>query len=574
MAILAICLVSFLIGLFTAYNQYYFRGLSGAETHQFISSTLKNTIIESSYKQQQPPLDYYFSSFANELLGMKKSAVRLHSIIFYLILSLILPLMLWILCSSLWAALLGSLLFAINNAISFHSADGRPLSLTLLTGSLFLFFYICCCKNSWSKKSNLFFSVLSSQYLFIVSIGLQPVIFVSSLFISSFYLLFKGKKLIFKKLFLSHVLTAFLALPIYIKMFSFGQDAHKFKNFSLEKIGFYIRDYNFWDLFKRYFYPFYEQLFLSFLLLILGLTAVVFIRKKISCLTVQTGCVLIIFPLLFDFLFEAIINWDIVHWYFIVYSLFLIFFCVLAFNEILQYLKENLKNQNKKSWRNYFLFIPISLLFLLNCYFHILTAKQKNYRWRQIFFSDYNVEKVYDHLKEKGTSSDLAVEISLTPVPFYRLTSIRVLKPFLYDPNHHPMIAGYSLQTTDTPPFFYEKLRDEIPYIQWKDVKRKPQKIFFITVNDRDENDKTHFVLSKFMMETQIGKFSVFEWTLKTKNHEEEYKNLFIHLITKTPLKYQTVLYETLLYYACKNKNKVRFVQLLKKYKKTGIFSG
>ena len=202
LVLLALCLISFLTGIFIAHNQYHFRGLSGAETHQFFSSTLDNiTIIEASYKQQQPPLDYYFSSFSNELWGMNKFAVRFHAIIFYLILSLILPLMFWFFCSSLWTVILGFLLFSINHAIIFHSADGRPLSLSLLTGSLFLFFYMCYCKDSQSKKNSLFFPVLSSQYLFIISIGLQPVIFIVSLFLSSFYLLFKGKNQFLKNCF-------------------------------------------------------------------------------------------------------------------------------------------------------------------------------------------------------------------------------------------------------------------------------------------------------------------------------------------------------------------------------------
>ena len=73
-------------------------------------------------------------------------------------------------------------------------------------------------------------------------------------------------------------------------------------------------------------------------------------------------------------------------------------------------------------------------------------------------------------------------------------------------------------------------------------------------------------------METKIEKFSIFKWTLKTENHEEEYKRFLNNLIGKTPKKYQTVLYETLLYYACKNKNKVRFAQLLKKYRELESF--
>ena len=40
-----------------------------------------------------------------------------------------------------------------------------------------------------------------------------------------------------------------------------------------------------------------------------------------------------------------------------------------------------------------------------------------------------------------------------------------------------------------------------------------------------------------------------------------------MHLMKNTPEKYQTALYETLSYHACKNKDWVIFDQLLKKYK-------
>ena len=161
----------------------------------------------------------------------------------------------------------------------------------------------------------------------------------------------------------------------------------------------------------------------------------------------------------------------------------------------------------------------------------------------------------------------------MTPVPFYRSVKIKVLKPFYYDPNHHPVIVNYFLQTTDAPPFFYEKPGDEIPYTEWKNIKKKKtRKVFFITLNKRDKKDKARSILSEFIMETKIENFSIFKWTLKTENHEEEYKRFLNNLIGKTPKKYQTVLYETLLYYACKNKNKVRFAQLLKKYRELESF--
>ena len=201
LTLLTLCFMSLSVGFFNIYTQYS-RGLDVAETGQ-LSASLHQNIIEASRKQQQPSLDYYFSSFSHELWGMNKFSVRFHAMVFYLILSLILPLMLWFFCPSFWAAALGILFFSINHIVRLNSVNGRPLSLVLLTGSLFLFFYMDYC-NKNRKEQNLF-PVFASQYLFVMSIGFQPIVFIASLFVSSFWLLIKSKKVIFKKLFFSLV---------------------------------------------------------------------------------------------------------------------------------------------------------------------------------------------------------------------------------------------------------------------------------------------------------------------------------------------------------------------------------
>ena len=556
--LLIFCIINFLFGFFSVHTQYS-RGLDVSEAGQLSASRSPHNIIEVAYNQQQPPLDYYFSSFSNELWGQNKFSVRFHTMMFYLIVSLILPLMIWFFCPSFWPVIFGSLLFSINHIIRIQSVNGRPLSLTLFTGFLFLFFYMAYCKNSQSKKQNSLFPVLASQYLFIMSIGFQPVVFIISLFISSFYLLFKGKKIIFKKLFLSHILTALFTLPVYIKMFSFGQDAHKFNRFSFKKIIHYMENYNALNLFEKHIYSFYEQLLFSFLLLVIGLVTVVFIRKKLSNLTAQMGCTLIVFPLLFDFLFEMMINWKLWDWYFIVYSLFLIFFCTSALNDILLYLKE-------KSWKAHLLLIPAVLLLAWNTFSQIITIKHESQFWTPYRSND--IEQAYNYLQQRGDPSDFAVEISLMPISLGRSADMNYMESFFHKSNHHPKMINYFLQMTDTPPFFYERDGTEIPYINWNEVPRqKNQKVFFI-VNHTAVEDKAHSVFSSFMEETKIGRFSIFKWTLKTKNREKEYKEFLSRLIDRIPQKYQPVLYETLLYYACKNKDKNHFYQLLKKYRR------
>lgn len=560
LGLIVLCLISLSVGFFTVYTQYP-RTPAMPEIYQSFSLFYSNNAMKESYRQQQPPLDYYFSFFSNELWGKSKFAIRFHAMTFYLILSLILPLILYFFSSSFWTIAFGSFLFSVNHVIRLHAVNGRPVSLALLTGFLFLFFYMVYCKNSQTKKKNLFFPILASQYLFVMSIGLQPVIFVISLFTSSFWLLIKNKKKIFRKLFLSHVLTAFLALPIYINMYFLGEDFHKFKEFSLKDITSYIENYNFLDLFKRYFHPFYEQLLPSFSLLILGLIVLIFIQKKISNLTAQTGIALIAFPFFFDFLFDTVINWNLNNWYFIVYSLILIFFCVLVLNDIIQYLKE-------KTWKTHLLFIPVLCLFLWNGFSQISAVKKESRFWKP-YRDSSDEEEVYNYLKRKGNSKDIFIEFSLVQPTDIQKKPLDNLSFFFYKSNVHPIAESrYSinLQVTETPPFFNERNWDYIPYINWKNIpKRRGQTIFFVTINNIKGN-QAHSVFSSLLEEKRIGRFSIFEWAFKTKNREKEYKKFLIRLMKKTPKKYQSTLYETLLFYACKKKNKNHFNQLLEEY--------
>ena len=566
--LLTLCFISFLVGFFNVYSQYS-RTPASPEIYQSFSYFYSSDAMRESYRQQQPPLDYYFSAFSNQLWGKGKFSIRFHAMVFYLILSLVLPLILYFFCSSLWAVGFGSFLFSINHVIRLHSVNGRPLSLALFLGFLFLFFYMSYCKygdNQFGKSGNRLFPVIASQYLFVLSIGFQPVIFIVCLFLSSFLLLFQNKKEIFKKLFLSHIVTALFSLPFYIKMYLYGQSAHKFKEPSFKKLSFYIEDYNILNLFKEYFYPFYEQLFPFLAFLFCGLGIVIFIQRKMPSLIIQVGTALVIFPLLFDFLFKMIINWGVWSWYFIVWSLFLIFFFVLALNEVFDYLK-------RKRQVFLFLLIPAGVLFLYNSYSQILFIQEESRFWYPYRSND--AERVYDYLKEKANTNDIFIEITLSQPSSIREGPLENLRFFFYESKVHPLFKGHHrIEVTQTPPFIYEQTSDTVFYVEWEKVpKKENQKIFFIVSNDDTEkDDKAHFALSSFLKEQKIGKLSVFEWIFKTRNREKEYKEFLIHLLKKTPRRYQAALYETLLYYACKNKRKNKFKKLLKEYRKLEPF--
>ena len=569
----ALCLLSFFSGFLNVYTQYS-RENDETELHQFLNS-YSYKAMESSYTQQQPPLDYYFSSFSGKLFGESKFAVRFHAILFYLILSLVLPLGLWFFCSSVWMAGVGVVLFSLNSLISFHAVDGRPLCLSLLTGFLFLFFYLSAVskKNRFSQKT--IFPLIASQYLFVMSVGLQPVIFIISLFVSSFYL-FPDKTDVFKKLFFSNAVTAVLTLPFYAQMLLFAQSARKFRQISFESLLNYISGLNIDYFLKKYFFIFYEQMLFSFLLLSIALIVSFLVKRKLQKQTLMIVFGLMIFPLLYDFVFKTGISWNLNERYVICYSLFFIFFSVLSLKEIDNTLtavsRTHLRRKNRKrigkilnftgNLKTGFL-ITAGAVFLWNAGFQFFAVKNKIQSYQ-----NPGVEKIYDYLKDKGGPKDMAIEIGLTPLLFPRLkTKIVYRKQLLHDSERHPVIIGFFLDYYEIPPFFHESRGDVIYHIDWGEIPKKPEQKIFFVVSTKRRNDNAYPSLSSFMEGRMIGKNAVFEWTVPGKDREEEYKSFLSEINQKTPKKYRSAIYETLLHYAYKERDRAEFDRLLKEYR-------
>ena len=63
------------------------------------------------------------------------------------------------------------------------------------------------------------------------------------------------------------------------------------------------------------------------------------------------------------------------------------------------------------------------------------------------------MKKVYQYLKEKGTPTDIVVEISLTPIVHYRINNLTAKQRIFHD--QKPLIfQHFSIEYTQIPPFF------------------------------------------------------------------------------------------------------------------------
>ena len=427
----AVCLLSLGLGVFNVSSQYP-RGIAKTgEKNQFSTSKSSENIITTAYLQQQPPLDYQFSAFAGYLFpGNNKLAMRWHAMLFYVVLSFVLPLGLWFFCSSLWITAMGAGLFLLNHIARLHAVDGRPLSLSLLTGFLFLFFWLSYCNKREGGDKPSFFPVVSAQYLFVMSIGLQPVIFIVSLFLSSFWLFLYGRGRIWLKLFLSNIITAVLSLPFYLKMTGYAGEASKFHKISFESISSYISNLNIQWFFEKYFSIFYKQMSLFFLVVVIGFIVAAFIKKSVKKESLILASCFLVFPVVFDPLWNLVIVWHFYDWYIVVFSLFLVFFVVFALKEILEILNnishfEIMKYQTKNPvWKKtgIFIFGLIFVLFFSGVFFQISAIKNET-RFK-LPYQDNSVEKVYNYLKENGSPQDRVLDFCLYQIASFRLQFI------------------------------------------------------------------------------------------------------------------------------------------------------
>ena len=520
-----------------------------AEAGQMSISSSKD-IIKSSYHQQQTPLSYYFSSFSKQVWKDKKFTMRFHAMGFYLLLSLIFPLALYSVFSNLGITLFGSLLFSLNHAIRLHAVDGRPLMLALFTGLLFFFFYL----SSFNKKPKLL-TLIASQYLFVVSIGLQPVILVLSTFLSSFQLFWHRKKETFKTLFLSNVITAVLVLPYYTYMYLFARSAHKYYPSSFDRLEGYIQGLGLREFIERYFASYNKMIFFLIFLILLWSIVVIF-QRKMSQQAFTTGMTTLVFLLFFDAIYSIFINWALNHWYFIVLGIPLVFFVTSILNDTLSFF---LKRKEK-----FFVLLPLLIIFLWNAYNQIIFFNDKA---RFYFpYRDNDIERMYHYLKENGHPDDVVIQLSLVPIPQWRGGRLYIFESFFYQSGIHPLLLSRYIQVTETPPFFHEGQHDIIYYIDWSNISTKKNQKLFIVTNNEGQEDKAKDILPQFTKEYRIGNFSVFTFSLNKENREEQYKDLLYRLLKKTPSKHSTVFYETLLYYACKNGDDKRHEELLRKY--------
>lgn len=189
------------------------------------SNTRLRNIVTIAASEQQPPIDYYLSSFAYRMFGWKEYAPRFHAILSYVLLTLLLFIYIWERHRSHLTLAVGMALYFLTPVIRYYSVEGRPTSLSCLFIAIYFLEAIRFFEVKEEKFSpHLFLAI----FLPALSIGIQTqlIIFIFSL-ITFFILISDSKRSAYT--FLAHnVLVAALCLPIYYLIYKESQTTHQF----------------------------------------------------------------------------------------------------------------------------------------------------------------------------------------------------------------------------------------------------------------------------------------------------------------------------------------------------------
>ena len=210
-------------------------------------------------------------------------------------------------------------------------------------------------------------------------------------------------------------------------MYLMSKDRHKFRNFSWESLWSYISNYNLFELFQTYFSPFYEKPIILFILL--GLPAAIFLRKKTNS-HIRIYLTILLFPVIYDFIFQNFINWPTAPRYWITLSLVLILFTTMSVKNISKVLK----------WRTFPFFGNISMIVVFMIMISIQILSVKNKTQFDFPYQDKSTEKAYLYLKEKAIPKDIALDFHLSRIVGYQNLEMYLNKLIFYRSNIHPQV--------------------------------------------------------------------------------------------------------------------------------------
>jgi hypothetical protein len=280
---------------------------------------VKNNIVNVAASEQQPPLDYFFSSSAFSFLGWSPLAVRIHAVVFYFILFALIFLYTWEKYRSLVTQSIIMMIFVSTPLFRYYAIEGRPTMLA----SLSIFFYYIEVETFFQEQKKTFCPFLFlATFIAAMAIGIQTqlIVFIYSIII--YLTIFKKNRESSTKFLITHLAVLFACLPVLILMYNHSNQSHQFVsaqniwNVVLSKV-------NLLDFFNIVSYNITSSNFEYVFWILLLIASFKTIFSKYSPVK-SLGYFFLFFPIALYFIFISIINWPFTRKYYISFLIFLL----------------------------------------------------------------------------------------------------------------------------------------------------------------------------------------------------------------------------------------------------------
>ena len=534
-------------GVLNCIQEFKLRDIWLDEYTQFKYGTpvklLWSNVVTNSAIEQQPPLDYFFSSAAYTFFGWTDYAVRFHSILFFFLFLLVFSLFLFEKTKSLFFTSAGLAICSIAPAFRHFSIEARPLNLSLFMGMLFFIQVI----EYFSKEDNkLSFSLFLSIFFFSLSIGFQPVIIVICLSLILFFFYYSSRRENAIKFLLHSVLGGLAVAPIMLNIYLESKKLHQFvenqtffesviKKFQLNQLI---------SMFNFALTPFeYEGLIVLFLLLIFLVVNILKKEKNIINISLLTFCLL--FPLIYYSVFLGIINWPFFNKYYFAFSGILI--------SVVLVLAWDLLNTKVKALR----LEPIIIIFLISPFFFLKT-RSPLFRFKENYVYD---KTLYKHL---SASQGINVAINFNFSKLKQWRGENWISREIYGSEkiffHDTRIAGFLHNF----------------YVQWNDLPVGD----FVNIHLIQKNDKRLYnidfndILAKLNYAPsfkQFGIHNVYTFRVPRKTVEEYWKTFLQRISNQLSDEYKYLFLETKITESIMKKNLPECLSLSQEYRKLKI---
>ncbi|MFZ3229602.1 MAG: glycosyltransferase family 39 protein [Pseudobdellovibrio sp.] len=280
---------------------------------------------------QQPPIGSYWRKIGVIVFGNNEVGIRSASVAGQFIFLVVMYMNLKKITKDSVFSFLGIILLGLNIWIIAYSDEARPYSISLFYFSIFLYFLIDYYQNfSESMKYYLLINIVFSALLWLLSISMQPSIFIMLLFFAVGFVYLKSRKRIHLYLLFSLGLSCVLYFPFLLEIVSNSKSYLNNKPFDGAAVVYKFARYV-WFLKTTFFNDFY-YIIISNVMFVITLMSIAFgkgYRRNLAYLFLFT----ISYLLLLIVLFEVLISWqfNVRYMLTIVPMVYFLFFCALHF---------------------------------------------------------------------------------------------------------------------------------------------------------------------------------------------------------------------------------------------------